>query len=43
LPRPQALTGELQGWQFQVDVIAAGLHITASAPGGDPAVWIVTG
>jgi hypothetical protein len=32
------VSGELQGWQFQVDVIAAGLLISASAPGGDPAV-----
>jgi hypothetical protein len=32
----------LQGWQFRLDVIAAGLRISASAPGGgDPAVWVV--
>jgi hypothetical protein len=38
------VTGELQGWQFRIDVVAGGLRITASAPGGgDPAVWVVTG
>ena len=36
------VTGELQGWQFRVDVAAAGLRISASAPAGDPAVWAVT-
>jgi hypothetical protein len=38
------VTGELQGWQFRLDVTASGLRINTSAPGGgDPAVWIVTG
>jgi hypothetical protein len=37
------VTGELQGWQFSINVIPAGLRISASAPGdGDPAVWVVT-
>jgi hypothetical protein len=37
------VTGEMQGWQFRLDVIPAGLRISASAPGrGDPAVWVVT-
>ena len=37
------VSGELQGWQFRLDVIAGGLRISASAPGGgDPAVWVVT-
>jgi hypothetical protein len=37
------ITGELQGWQFRVDVIAAGLRISASSPGASaPAVWVVT-
>jgi len=37
------LTGVLEGWQFRVDVVAGGLRISASAPGGsDPAVWVVT-
>jgi hypothetical protein len=35
------VTGELQGWQFWLGIIPAGLHISASAPGGDPAVWVV--
>ena len=33
-PGGWAVTGELQGWQFRVDVIPAGLRISASAPGG---------
>jgi hypothetical protein len=34
----------LQGWQFRLGVIPAGLCGSASAPGGgDPAVWVVTG
>jgi hypothetical protein len=37
------VAGELQGWQFRLEVIAGGLCISASAPGGDdPAVWVVT-
>jgi hypothetical protein len=36
------VAGELQGWQFRLDVIPAGLSISASALGdGDPAVWVV--
>jgi hypothetical protein len=42
-PGGWVVTGELQGWQFRLDVIPAGLQISASAPsGGDPAVWVVT-
>jgi hypothetical protein len=41
-PDGWTVTGELQGWQFQVDVVGTGLRITASAAGGDPAVWVVT-
>jgi hypothetical protein len=38
------VTGEMQGWQFQIDVIPAGLHINASVPGdADLAVWVITG
>jgi hypothetical protein len=38
------VTGELQVWQFRIDVIPAGLRISASAPGGgDPAEWVVPG
>jgi hypothetical protein len=36
------VTGELEGRQFRVDVVVGGLRISASAPGGDPAVWVVT-
>jgi hypothetical protein len=28
------VAGELQGWQFRLEVIAGGLRISASAPGG---------
>jgi hypothetical protein len=38
------VTGELQDWQSRLDVIPAGLRISASAPGGgDPAEWVVPG
>jgi hypothetical protein len=40
-PGGWVVTGELQGWQFRLDVIPAGLRITASAPGGGPAVWVI--
>jgi hypothetical protein len=43
-PGGWSVTGGLQGWQFRLDVVAAGLRVSASAPGGgDPAVWAVTG
>jgi hypothetical protein len=43
-PGGRLVTGELQGWQFRLDVVADGLRISPSAPdGGDPAVWVVTG
>ena len=42
VPGGWIVTGELQGWQFWLGIIPAGLHISASAPGGDPAVWVVT-
>jgi hypothetical protein len=35
------VTGELQGWQFRLTVIPAGLRISANAQGGAPAVWVV--
>ena len=42
-PGGWTVTGELQGWHFQIDIVADGLRISASAPGdGDPAVWLVT-
>jgi hypothetical protein len=42
VPGGWTVSGELEGWQFRVGVIAGGLRISASAPGdGDPAVWVV--
>jgi hypothetical protein len=42
-PGGWTVAGELEGWQFRVGVVAGGLRISASAPGGSvPAVWIVT-
>ena len=38
VPGGWTVTGELQGWQFRIDVIPAGLRISASAQGGDLAV-----
>jgi hypothetical protein len=32
-PSGWLVTGELQGWQFRIDVVAAGLRISASAAG----------
>jgi hypothetical protein len=44
VPGGWTVTGELQGWQFRLEVMPAGLRINASAPGGgDPAVWVVPG
>jgi hypothetical protein len=37
VPGGWTVTGELQGWQFRLDVIPAGLRISASASGGDAA------
>jgi hypothetical protein len=43
VPGGWTVSGELEGWQFRVGVVADGLRISASAPGGSvPAVWIVT-
>jgi hypothetical protein len=41
-PGGWTVVGELQGWQFQIDVVATGLRITVSAPGRALAVWITT-
>jgi hypothetical protein len=40
-PSGWIVTGELQGWQFRIDVIAGVLCISASAQGDDPAVWVI--
>ena len=42
-PDGWTVTGALQGWQFHVEVIPAGLRIRAGEPGAVPAVWIVKG
>jgi hypothetical protein len=42
-PSGWTVAGELQRWRIQADVIAAELHVSASAPSSDPAVWVVTG
>ena len=42
-PGGWTVTGEMQGWQFRIEVAADGLRISASVPGGAPAVWVVTG
>jgi hypothetical protein len=42
MPGGWDVTGELQGWQFLVELVAGGLRVSASASGGDPAVWVVT-
>ena len=37
------VSGELQGWSFQLEVVPRGLRVSARAPdGGSPAVWTVT-
>jgi hypothetical protein len=41
-PGGWTVTGQPQGWTFTLEVIPAGLRISASAPGGSPAVWTVT-
>ena len=44
VPGGWTVTSQFQNWRFRVDVIPAGLRVSASAPGGgDPAVWVVTG
>jgi hypothetical protein len=43
VPDGWTVTSHFQNWSFQLEVIPAGLRISASAPGGcDPAVWVVT-
>jgi hypothetical protein len=41
-PGGWAVTGELQGWTFKLEIVPGGLRVSASAAGGDPAVWIVS-
>jgi hypothetical protein len=41
-PAGWTVTGELQGWTFQLEVMAEGLRITAGERGvGGPAGWVV--
>ena len=40
-PGGSTVTGELQGWSFQMEAVAGGVRIAAGTPGGAPAVWIV--
>jgi hypothetical protein len=35
--------GESQGWRFRLEVVPGGVRVVASAPGGEPAVWLVPG
>jgi hypothetical protein len=35
--------GELQGWRFRLEPVAAGVRIQAAMPDADPAVWVVAG
>lgn len=41
-PNGWAVTTELQGWHFRIEVIPTGLRISAGEPGAKPAVWVVT-
>jgi hypothetical protein len=41
-PDGWTVTGELEGFAFRVEIVPAGLRITASAAGISPAVWNVT-
>jgi hypothetical protein len=40
-PGGWTVTGELQGWSFQLEPVAGGLRVAAGAAGGAPAVWLV--
>ena len=37
-----SVAGELQGWRFRLEVVAGGVRVIASTPGGgEPAGWFV--
>jgi hypothetical protein len=40
-PGGWTVTGELQGWSFQLEPVAGGLRVAAGSAGGAPAVWLV--
>ena len=43
VPDGWTVAGELQGWQVRIEVVAAGLRVSAGAPDSlDPVVWVVT-
>jgi hypothetical protein len=42
VPGGWTVTTDLQDWQFWIEVVATGFQITASVPGSDPTVWVVT-
>jgi hypothetical protein len=37
------LSRALDGWRFRLQPIEDGLRVTAGAPGGAPAVWLLKG
>ena len=42
MPGGWIVTGELQGWRFQLEVVPEGLRVTAGEPGAnEPAGWVV--
>jgi hypothetical protein len=42
-PGGWTVSGELQRWQFHVEIIPAGLQITAAEPGVAPVTWVIPG
>ena len=37
-----SVAGELQGWRYRLEVMACGVRVIASTPGGgEPAAWAV--
>ncbi len=43
VPNGWTVPGELQGWRFRVEPVPGGVRVSASANGGEPAVWFVPG
>ena len=43
-PGGWTVAGELQGWRYRLEVIAGGVRVVASTPGGGkPMAWTVPG
>jgi hypothetical protein len=41
-PGGWTVAGELQGWRYRLEVMAGGVRVIASTPGGgEPMVWTV--